>query len=75
MQIKLSTCVLNEKKPSLLWGVSIWNQSTSFTYFISSVSSTENNVNIRLAKAWLTIDKLSIIWKSDLFDKTEQDFF
>ena len=36
-----------------------------FTYLVSSVSSTENEINMRLASAWTTIDKLSIIWKSN----------
>ena len=37
-----------------------------FTYLGSSVSSTEAHINMRLAKAWTAIDKLSVIWKSDL---------
>ena len=41
-----------------------------FTYLGSSVSSTENGINMRLAKAWTAIDWLSIIWKSDLSDET-----
>ena len=32
------------------------------------VSSTENDINIRLAKAWIATDGLSIIWKSGLSD-------
>ena len=46
-----------------------------FTYLGSSVSSTENNINTRLAKAWTTIDRLSVIWKSDLTDKIKNNFF
>ena len=42
-----------------------------FTYLGSSVSSTESDVNIRQAKAWTAIDRLSIIWKSDLSDKID----
>ena len=30
---------------------------------------------MRLTKAWTAIDKLSIIWKSDLTDKTKSSFF
>ena len=33
---------------------------------VSSVSSTERDINTRLAKAWTAIDRLSVIWKSDL---------
>ena len=29
----------------------------------------------RLAKAWTTIDRLSVIWKSDLTDKMKRSFF
>ena len=39
-----------------------------FTYLGSSVSSTETDINTRQAKAWTTIDRLSIIWKSALTD-------
>ena len=44
-----------------------------FTYFRSSISSTENDINIQIAKAWTATDRLWIIWKSDLSDKI--DFF
>ena len=37
-----------------------------FTYLGSSISSTENDINIWLVKAWTTINRLSIIWKSDI---------
>ena len=40
-----------------------------FTYLGSSVSSTEKDIDTRLMKAWTAIDKLSIIWKSNLTDK------
>ena len=46
-----------------------------FTYQGSSVSSTETDINTRLAKAWTAIDRLSIIWKSDLTDKIKRCFF
>ena len=46
-----------------------------FTYLGSSVSSTEKDINTRLTKAWIAIDKLSIIWKSDLPDKMKSSFF
>ena len=44
-------------------------------YLGSSVSSTESNVNTRLAKPWTAIDKLLIIWKSDLSDELIRNFF
>ena len=46
-----------------------------FTFFGSSVSSTKNDVNMQLAKAWTDIARLSVIWKSDLTDKMKRSFF
>ena len=46
-----------------------------FTYLGSSVSSTEKNIDTRLTKAWTAIDRLSIIWKSDLTEKMKGSFF
>ena len=46
-----------------------------FTYLGSSVSSTEKDIDSRLTKAWTAIDRLSIIWKSDLTDKMKRGFF
>ena len=42
-----------------------------FTYLGSSVSSTEKDIDTRLTKAWTAIDKLSIIWKSDLTGRVD----
>ena len=46
-----------------------------FTYPGSSVSSTKNDINTQLAKVWTAIDRLSVIWKSDLVDKIKRSFF
>ena len=46
-----------------------------FTYLGSSVSSTENDIDTRLTKAWTAIGRLSIIWKSDLTDEMKRSFF
>ena len=46
-----------------------------FTYLGSSVSSTEKDIDTRLTKAWTAINRLSIIWKSDLTDKMKRCFF
>ena len=46
-----------------------------FTYLGSRVSSTETDIDTRLAKAWTAIDRLSVIWKSDLTDKMKHSFF
>ena len=45
-----------------------------FTYLGSSVSFTKNDINTRLAKAWTAIDRLSIIWKSNV-SEIKGDFF
>ena len=46
-----------------------------FTYLGSSVSSTDTDINTWLAKAWASIDWISVIWKSDLTDKIKRSFF
>ena len=46
-----------------------------FTCLGSSVSSTEKDIDTRLTKAWTAIDRLLIIWKSDLTDKMKRSFF
>ena len=46
-----------------------------YTYLGSSVSSTEKDINTQLTKTWTSIDRLSIIWKSDLTDKMKRSFF
>ncbi len=43
-----------------------------FTYLGSSVESTEKDIETRLTKAWTAINRLSIIWKSDLTDKMKR---
>ena len=46
-----------------------------FPYRGSSVLSIEKDIDTRLTKAWTAIDRLSIIWKSDLTDKMKRSFF
>ena len=46
-----------------------------FTYLGSSVSSIEKDIDTQLTKAWTAIDRLSIIWRSDLTDKMKCSFF
>ena len=45
-----------------------------FTYLGSSVSSTKTDINMWLVKAWTAIDRLLVIWKSDLTDKIKHFF-
>ena len=44
-------------------------------YLGSSVSSTEKDINMQLAKVWTAFDRLWVIWKSDLTDKIKCSFF
>ena len=46
-----------------------------FTYLGYNVESTEKDIETRLTKAWIAINRLSIIWKSDLTDKMKRSFF
>ena len=46
-----------------------------FPYLGSSVSSTKKVIDTWLTKAWTAIDKLSIIWKSNLTNKMKRSFF
>ena len=50
-------------------------QVDKLTFLGSSVSSTEKEIDTRLTKAWTAIDRLSIIWKSDLTDKMKRNIF
>ena len=45
-----------------------------FTYLGSSVLS-KKDIDTRLTKAWTAIEKLSVLWKSDLTDKMKRSFF
>ena len=59
---------------STLDGISL-KPVDKFTYLGSSASSTEKDIDTRLMKPWTAIDRLSIIWKSNLNDKMKRSFF
>ena len=46
-----------------------------FTYLGRSVSSTKKDIDTRPTKTWTAINKLSVIWKSNLTDKMKRSFF
>ena len=46
-----------------------------FTNLGSSVSLTEKDIDMQLTKAWTAIDRLSVIWKSDLTNKMKRSCF
>ena len=47
----------------------------NFPHLGSSVLSTGTDINKQLTKAWTAIDRLLVIWKSDLTDKIKCSFF
>ena len=46
-----------------------------FTYFGSSVSSIQKDINTWLEKEWRAIYRLSVIWKSDMTDTIKRSYF
>ena len=46
----------------------------SICLHIVNVSSTQTDINTRLPKVWTAIERLSVIWKSDLTDKMKRSF-
>ena len=46
-----------------------------FTYLGNSDSSTGTDIDTRLTNAWTAINRLSVIWKSDLTNKKKRSFF
>ena len=70
-------CLKLGSKPSRSYAglISYRTPIWKFTYLGSSVSSTEKDIDTRLTKAWTAIDRLSIVWKSDLTDKMKRSFF
>ena len=51
------------------------NLIDQFSYLDSNISSNGSDVNVHLAKVSPTINRLSILWKSDRSDKIKWDFF
>ena len=47
----------------------------SFTYLGSEIISTEKDVKIRKAKAWIALNKMDVVWKSVLPDDLKRSFF
>ena len=68
------TCLNQTGDISILNGSSL-KLKDKFAYHGIRVSSTEKDIKTRLAKAWKDVDRLSVIWKSDLTDKIRSQFF
>ena len=67
-----STLIQNRIYFNQEWAISTLSgkpQVDKFIYLCNNISLTESR------KAWTAINMLSIIWKFDLSDKVEQDFF
>ncbi|XP_066915257.1 uncharacterized protein [Clytia hemisphaerica] len=47
----------------------------SFVYLGSEISSTEKDIKIRIAKAWSALNKMQVIWKSNLCKDLKRNFF
>ena len=78
--LRIVTWNSNYSRKIIIGDISTLNGSSlklvdKFTYLGSSVSSTETVINTRFAKAWTAINRLSVIWKSDLTDKMKRSFF
>ena len=72
---KMESMCFNERGDVSTLNGSSLKLMDKFTYLENRVSSTENDINTRLAKVWAAIDSLWVIWKSDLSDKIKRNFF
>ena len=64
-----SMCFKQENTPKSLKFVD------KYIYLGSNILPTESDINIQLVRIWNAIDRLSVIWKSDLSDKIKRFFF
>ena len=73
-EMQLMYCTTSANWDELMQALVI-SEFVKFTYLGSSVESTEKDIETRLTKAWTAINRLSIIWKSDLTNKMKCSFF
>ena len=74
MNLKKAACFNQRGNISTLKGGPL-KLVDKFTYLRSSISSTKKDINTQLVKAWTAINRLSVIWKSDLTYKIKRSFF
>ena len=67
-------CFNQEGEISTLNGSSL-KLVDKITYLGSSVSSTESDISMCVVKVWTAINRLLIIWKSNLCNKIKGNFF
>ena len=53
----------------------MYGKPLKFMYLGSNISSTESDVNALIGKVRSAIDRLSVLWRSDLTDKLKQQLF
>ena len=75
MHTKRNICAIIKRGTSQLKMEPPLKLVDKFTYLGSSVASTEKDIETRLTKAWTAINRLLIIWKSDLTNKMKRSFF
>ena len=51
------------------------NKNTSIVTNRNQKNEFETDIDTRQAKVWIAIDRLSVIWKSDLTDRMKRSFF
>ena len=71
----LATSRYRSSPPAGLQDYFLYPHIAAVFMFESSVLSTEKDIDTRLTKAWIAIDMLSIIWKSNVTDKMKRSFF
>ena len=65
--VRNRTVYMYKERFSLVWRCCL--------YLGSSISSTEKDIDMQLTKVWTAIDRLSIIWNSDLTYNMKCSFF
>ena len=53
----------------------IIKQVENFKYLGSYIRSTENDIEIRIAKVWSALNSIHTIWKSKMCDNLKRSFF
>ena len=53
----------------------IIKQVENFKYLGSYIRSTENDIEIRIAKVWSALNSIHTIWKSTMCDNLKRSFF
>ena len=71
-RVRLSICI---RLPFFMWVRLLMCLCIWVLEFVHVSSTEKKPIDTRLTKAWTAIDKLLIIWKSDLTDKMKRSYF